>query len=459
MAVSDEYDSLRRIIEFVIFTGIKIMKNSRRDTQQVVSVEALEGLVHGDVGNELIILAKPELRQIEFLSNSKQLKTLDGFVQGRRGDYVVSTTGGEQYPILASVFLGAYQIVGRVKNHIIAKRLIHVRRAWPIISNHAEFNYGDDRGTVRGLKNGWIYQSDDNDFGLVNREEKEKGHVVVGPASTLHDINWRRRKNLLSNFLTSVSPILTLLALLAFAAYTELNKPQVATVLLSMELALLALTLAVSQLSSRNNWSLKAAAATGDIVASKLQVAAEILGQSSSSKFPGMTLWRAAQLDVAIPTVLSSSKLRELKTTLSDLQQNTFDEVAHYARAERISRFIVISTISIMISLLIYLLAFQHHWQIELVAIWLPSVVGAVHAFDARKKMDHRAMSARSFFSEIKFVGDELYRILPNDSDIQPNSVAHQEVTALIKALCKFAGDYSQNELELSIQEKLPVVV
>ena len=51
----------------------------------------------------------------------------------------------------------------------------------------------------------------------------------------------------------------------------------------------------------------------------------------------------------------------------------------------------------------------------ELLAIWLPSAVGAVHAWTWRRQISNRIGAGREFLSELAFVKSQLMYLAPED--------------------------------------------
>src|ERR1700748_2175809 len=131
------------------------------------SLEPSAGLppqVRGTFGHELIVLSLSDVRQAEELHAPIRLDTANGEVKGRDGDIVITAPWDERYPIKRAIFYGTYQVLGRVGVQFVANRLIHVRRAWPVLSPHAEVDYGPDRGVVAAPKGSWVYRCDDDDY-------------------------------------------------------------------------------------------------------------------------------------------------------------------------------------------------------------------------------------------------------------------------------------------------------
>src|SRR5690349_19550962 len=124
-------------------------------------------LFKGKLGPELVVLSVSLVRTAQRAEIESVVETADGPVKARVGDFVLSTADGEQYPIPASIFYGAYQVLGSAGTRFVGRRLLHARRAWEVLSPDAEFDYGPGRGKIAAPKGGWIYRSDESDYGYI----------------------------------------------------------------------------------------------------------------------------------------------------------------------------------------------------------------------------------------------------------------------------------------------------
>jgi len=167
-----------------------------------------DGVFTGERGSELVVLSVSIVRIAQRVQTGEVIETADGPVKARVGDFIIATAESERYPITPAIFLGTYQILGTVGRRFIGRRLLHPRRAWEVLTDHAECDYGADRGRVAAPKGGWFYHSDDNDYGYINPEAKRKAHVVVGTVSELNEIDWSSRLRLGAAILTWLLRIL-----------------------------------------------------------------------------------------------------------------------------------------------------------------------------------------------------------------------------------------------------------
>src|SRR3974390_1823382 len=147
-------------------------------------------LVDAMLGPELVVVSSSIVRSAQRVDSEMIVETADGPVSARVGDFIITTDEGEHYPISAFVFYGTYQILGAIGTRFVGRRLLHARRAWEVLSDRAEFDYGPRRGKIAAPQGGWFYRSDETDFGYINPDAKKKAHTVVGTVEELNGYNW-----------------------------------------------------------------------------------------------------------------------------------------------------------------------------------------------------------------------------------------------------------------------------
>jgi len=417
-------------------------------------------LRRGDLDQPLYVLSLPDIRNAEILSEQTIFDTADGQVVGRQGDVAITAYEGERYPILSQVFYGTYEVLGRVGARVIGRRLVHVRRAWPIRSADAEFDYSDNRGVVSVARGGWLYQSDETDFGVINPNVNERGHVVVGSVIEVDSIRWEKRFNHVTNLLTFLPCVLTLLALAALAVSLSGHKSWVRDMLLILETMLLLAGATGVWWMRRDRWWLKAALSTGQTLASDFQVAVELLGHERSKSFPQMALWRAAQTEHTTDYARHSSKKScAMISRATMLIGETIEEMRarisrHHLMHRLVNASAVIAIVMVVASNL-WLVVITHITALELLVVWLPALIGALHVLNDRKFGLSRMSLLLETISKLIFVKQQLLATfsLPQDSDSD-----HQSEAAL-KLLCKVIGHYCQEELRLAIAQEPQLVV
>ncbi|HLK39081.1 MAG TPA: hypothetical protein VKU41_20105, partial [Polyangiaceae bacterium] len=254
----------------------------------------------GELGEPAIVLSLPEMRHAELLETEQQFDTVDGFVTGHPGEVAITGATGERWPVHASVFYGTYEVIGRIGRRLIARRLVHPRRAWPVISENATFNYGERRGTVVVERGSWLYQSDDNDFGTINASVMRKVHAEVGSEASVLRRDWRAGFDAVMTALAVLPVLLALIALMALWAGEECKN--LAQLLLLGESVLLMIGALLVWRVRRERWGLRSAVRSSRELAAKFEVAARLLGHPGSQAFPSMNLWRGAQTDASLPS-------------------------------------------------------------------------------------------------------------------------------------------------------------
>jgi hypothetical protein len=411
----------------------------------------------GSLGEELVVISVPMLRAAQRLDTSSEIETADGPVMGRPGDFVVTQSNGERYPIVASVFYGTYQVLGRVGSRFIGKRLLHIRRAWPIVSAHAEFDYGKGRGKVAAPRGGWIYRSDENDYGLINAEAKLLAHIEVGTAKSLHDIDWKGRFRRAVALISLLPPVMSLLALLAFTAASN-HHCKLSRALLAAEGTCVLLGAAAVWWIRKDRWVLKRAVSSGSEIASNFQCAVGLLGQTGSDLFPDMALWRAAQSDHECPDFFSSQAIRCVKDRVSAAYEDErLDIEEHHTEEKRTN---LLSWIAALIVCACIVCAISIKWQpLELLAIWLPSVVGAMHASASRRQILNRIGAGQEFLAELAFVRSQLMSLVPDDLLDTQDTARAETFCATLRVLCRAAAEHAQRKLQFAIGENPNVAV
>lgn len=403
------------------------------------------------LGPTLYVLSRPEIRQCEELASQQRFHTKDGIVFGRQGDFAITAYGGERYPIKRDIFLGTYEILGQVGSDFVARRLIHVRRAWEVLDDGASFDYGTGRGTVAVERGSWLYQSDDNDYGTVHADVRNKGHLEAGPEEGMEEINWCERRDRWITLLGWLPPVLSLLAVSSFiASLTPALPCWTVTALIGSEIALLIGGIVIVAVMKRQRWLLRASVQTALELGQEFQAAARLLGQPESKHFPGMTLWRAAQSPQPVALDDEHQLLETLKTGLAQ-RLRSLKEGIHRIHAREIrAKWLTVASVTIILFSNLTILMGWHSMFAEFAVIWLPSLVAAVHGFDLRKRIAERLSGMQAFAEELHFVQTRLFAT--ESSDVN-------ERNAAINVLCRTAARYSQKELQLALAAEAPLPV
>lgn len=408
-------------------------------------------LFRGDLGTELVVLSSSAVRVAQRLDVASEIETADGAVVGRPGDFVINLPSGERYPIPAPVFYGTYQILSQVGTRFVCRRLLHARRAWPIESPFVDFDCGTGRGKVSGERGGWVYQSDEDDYGLINARAKKEGHIVVGSAAALASTNWERRFKIAVWLLSMLSPAMTMVALVAYAAAFK-EHHLLARVLLTIEAICLVLGVSSFWWIRKDKWVLKSALIAETTIAREFQSAVEILGRRPSQLFPSMALWRAAQDEQKGQLNLSSGPLANLKDQVGRTYERLQKEIESHHTTEAVATTLS-WTSALTILFCIGYAVYVHDFYFELLAIWLPSAVSAVHGSVWRRQLVHRITAGKEFLSELSFVQKQMNALVPEDKLDQSCAKDLEVLTATLRALCQSAGEHTQRRLQFAIAE------
>ncbi len=402
-------------------------------------------------------MSNSEIRIAEQAVQPGVVVTTDGPVSVRPGDLIVSMPAGERFPILEPIYFGTYEVLSKVGNWFVGRRLLHPRRAWPIESAGAELDYGAGRGWVSGARGDWIYQSDDDDFGLINSNASSQSYVVIGKASELGSAGSSvQRFNLYTSVVALLPPILTGLALLALHWYG--NHPALAKALLALEALLLVLGVWGAWYMRTRRWSLRVAIMSADAIARKYQIAAQALGVTASEFFPMMALWRAAQNEGTQAPPLSRKSVATLKKLIDESYQHILVDLEHHHRLERHADALSWFAAAVVLFCL-GMVAFADQHSYKLIAIWLPSVVGAAHAWTWRRQSLGRVNAASEMLKELRFIKTRLVSLTSDASLDQPEGTSRPETLAVIRMLCHAIAQHSQRELRFTAAETAGIPV
>jgi len=405
-----------------------------------------QDLFKGEIGTELFVLTRSKVRTAEREeSQGKAYDTIDGVVNSEIGDFIVKTNAGEQYPVRSSVYYGTYEVIGKVGNKFIGKRLVHVRRVWPIVSNGAEFDYGPQKGVVYGQKGGWIYQSDNDDYGLISKDKNEASHVVVGTAAELTKRDWLAQFNNGMRAISFLTPILALVALLAFGANLS-GHLRLSTTLLATEAFLLLTGLGLAGWMKSNRWQLKAAVQAGRKIASDFQIAIWFFGYQPSDLFPEMALWRAAQVDDDIKPQITPENIRQLNVIIDATIFKTEHEISKHKGMALYAK-VASWASAIAILFCIGIAMITHSPIFEAIAIWLPSFIGSLHTTVWRSQVMSRVPTTQLFLSQLKFVRKQLILYTNGINEATDMTESKIKLLAILKILCRLAAMQSQMEI------------
>jgi hypothetical protein len=409
-------------------------------------------VLNGKIGAPMYVLSLPQIREVELLDTETEVLTTNGLVKGRRGDVVV--TAKDRYPIVHSVFYGTYEVIGRVDNRLVARRLIHVRKARKVLSLSADLKLSGRQDVLAVERDGWVYQSDDDDVGPISAAAARTGHAEVGRIEQVNSVAWSRRLECLTWFLTFLPPVMT-----AIEALTHGLPKWGRTSLLSFETLLLATGVGAFIWARLHRWELKAVVTDKERARflARFQSAAELLGDRRSVDFPQMALWRAAQSPELHARAYSGDNAKMLEDLRKQVAQTIPEIKAKIAPARRIE---TISTVGGIVAVACVLASnlclILRDWSpIELVAVCLPSLIGALHALGQQKRVADQIPLLTELARQLEFIRTQLLRHAGWSETETADSRASREAT--LRTLCKVIGQYSQAELRLAIRSQLSI--
>jgi hypothetical protein len=407
------------------------------------------------LGPALSVLSRPEIRRAEMLAESQRFDTRDCFVTGQPGDFAITAYGKERYPIRRSIFFGSYQVLGSVGRDLVAERLVHVRRAWEILGDEGTFDYGPGRGVVAIPRGSWLYQSDDDDFGIIHPSVKDESHLLVGPEEKEGARDWARKSENWSAVLGALPPVLTLLALGAFVAALQPDKApaELPRVLIGIELALLLAGALMVWTMRRQRWFLRACVQTARSLGREFESAVVLLGQPLSQRFPGMSLWRAVQSSPDADRSVSeqeASQMEALRQALTRRLARLEHEIHETHQRERTAAVITLLAFTLVVAANISLLLGAHLVVIEFAVIWIPALVSAIHGFDLRRRTAERVSAMRELRDRLDFARQGLSAV---------GSSPGAERDALLRVVCSAAAQCNQRELRLALSFEAPLPI
>lgn len=408
------------------------------------------GRFRGRTSMPFIILTKMEVRTAEELSSARDIDTADGVVHGRAGDIVVFAYGGERYPISPRIFFGSYEVLARIGPRMVARRLVQVRRAWNVLSAGSSFTYAPERGTVEVTPGSWLYQSDDNDFGIINPEVKDRSHSVVGNEEQLMAVDWQRRIAWRCRYLGFLPTVLTMISLLAFVTADRSGFEWLTSTCVALELALLLGGVAIVWFIRRDRWTLRAAAQSDLLMSREYQTAVTLLGHPSSSAFPGSAIWHAAQTPpVACPARSSQETenlVQRLKLQLAKTLQQIGAELKQDHARERMASSAATLAILTIIACNIYHATGSHNLAVSVFAIWLPSLIACIHAFVNLRYLTTRGLAMTTFHRELRFLQSQLF-VLTTEGRSDTGDPREEDLRTTVQALCHAVGRFTQSHL------------
>lgn len=415
-----------------------------------VDLHAPDHELVGELGEEHFGFSDLDVRLAERASGPGTIETADGPVTYEDGDFIVSMPSGERYPIPARMYFGTYQQLGQIGDWTIGRRLIHLRRVWPVTSDAVELTYPDRRARLHAARGAWIYKCDDDDLGIINADVNTKTHSIIGTAKSQAGVDWQRKHDRACDSLIALPPILTALALAALAVATK--EPQLARFLIGLECALLLAGSLLAAWMRRDRWALRAAASSGMKVAERFQVAVQALGQRPSTDYPLMALWRSAQTDEPppAPPKLEAECIAQVSAAIDVTREEIRHALHHAHQVESRVDFMSWAGVFIIVACLIPVMLEpgDRFKTFKLLAAWLPAALGMAHAFAARRQSLANVVAGKQLLLELKFLRTRLLAattVVPASSEAAD---AKKQAHDCIRMLCGRVAAYTHHGLE-----------
>ncbi|HLK38915.1 MAG TPA: hypothetical protein VKU41_19270, partial [Polyangiaceae bacterium] len=134
-------------------------------------------------------------------------------------------------------------------------------------------------------------------------------------------------------------------------------------------------------------------------------------------------------------------------------------ELKRHHHTERVAGSLGLLTMFAILACNAYLIRAGRSIGLEILAIWLPSLVGAVHAFNSRRHLVQRLASIKEFSAQLRIVQNHLLKLAPTDAPDLAEDRVRDEFRAMLTGLCKIVGQHGQRQLQFALAEEpeLPV--
>ncbi|MFN7938161.1 MAG: hypothetical protein U0R19_32840 [Bryobacteraceae bacterium] len=404
----------------------------------------------GQLGDELMILSLPVIRTAEKIEHAEVRKTSDGKQSGEAGGFLVRSEEGVVFYIGERRFYGSYMILGNVGPKYICQRQLHVRRAWEVVGEDGVLFFYLNRPPIHLEERAWVYQSDDDDFGLIHARAMHDAHINLGTVEDFRQSGLAEDVYRTTWLIALLPPVLTLIAILAYTAAMQ-GHSAMSALLLSCEAILLTGAVVLISYARKHLWFFKAAMKSATRIAAEFQQAAQILGQTTCTMFPSMALWRAAQMEPP-PLTFTSEEFHQLRERVIHTESQMAKQTHRHHKHESWGEWLVWITCALILAC-VGAAIYTHGPVFEVIAILLPSIVTAVHAYLARRQTLHRVDAGKAFLSELRFVKEQL-NALARGPIVDPAKIDRDRFAAVLRVLCKAVAQHTQRELEFALREQ-----
>lgn len=120
---------------------------------------------------------------VEFAPNDIAIQTLEGSVQCKQGDAILTGVNGERWPVPGLRFLASYVSIPPTQQGLNGTYLKRPARIWAKKMDQSFMvKVGFAKDLIKGLAGDWLLQYADGSEGVVAAEIFEKTYRVIFPA-------------------------------------------------------------------------------------------------------------------------------------------------------------------------------------------------------------------------------------------------------------------------------------
>ena len=246
--------------------------------------------------------------------------------------------------------------------------------------------------------------------------------------------------------------MLALLAIGAFVSYFLFQQVNLSSGLLAMEGILLLGGVWLYREIRQSKWVEKAAITERSRLVEPLLPIIEKLGEKYSSRFPQMCLWRAAQGNERATGDWNAEDLRQIKGVVSDLLGRLRGDVDSYVSVDRAinwsARIAVLCVIIFGIAA-----AITHAWYFETAAIWIPSIVAALHGYSSQKRLLQQQTLGYAVLQEVELLHRQIHLLIGKATEVPETSAERSELEEYLRLICLSIGKLTQEKMRSALSE------
>jgi hypothetical protein len=169
-----------------------------------------------------------------------------------------------------------------------------------------------------------------------------------------------------------------------------------------------------------------------------------------------MPLWRAAQAPISgsgtsLHSAENIDRFRNLRSLLNDTINEVGNAIKRNRRIEWVGTVAENLAIALAVAGNLWLLFVSHLTTIELISLWLPSLMGAFHSLRSHRRTAERIPLLSDFWKQLRFVRTQLQVLVDWKPEETQTRSAQRE--AMLRFLCEIIGKYCQDELMLAMNQ------